>query len=201
MGVKRAIEKDDVSSPSKRARKEVPSSLKALHTLEGTIATHVDGTGPKYNYNQIGRLIERARTSEEAISLKSSVSTSLCFTFSRLLTTGKLRNINGAKEHEVLVTRWLNERFIEFGELLLDWVRCNRKNERLLILGLLMQLVKEEVNSMPDRGPLAWTNGLYAKLLRTLLIMKTERHLIKDFARDYIVPYQDIELFTLRFLW
>ena len=200
MGIKRAIETDDVSSPVKKARKEGPSSLKALQALEGTITTHVDATRPKYNYNQIGRLIEQARTSEESISLKSSAPTSLCFIFSRLLTAGKLRDVNGAEDYEFLVSRWLNERFVEFGELLLDWVRCDRKNERLLILGLLMQLTKEEVNSMLDRGSLAWANGLYAKLLKTLLMMKAERQLIRNFARDYVVPYQDIEIFTLQSL-
>ena len=201
VGVKRSLSggRNDTLHPSKKVKRE---SLRPGTQFKdsGSTTFEENTVGSPNNYNRISRLLDHIRASEVIDLAESQPAVSLCSIFSRLLSKGKLQSADGAGEHQLVITRWLNERFVEYSDLLLGEIRSVRDHRRTSVLDIIMLLAKEEINSSPRGRHFPHESGLFAKLLKTILGTRIERQWVIGFINEYLLPYRDIELFTLQLL-
>lgn len=138
------------------------------------------------HYNNIVTLISLAKESDDAAILAN---VALCRVYCRFLAAGNLNKNKDTTEAEALIVQWLRERLNEYVGVLLGLLGSEATEGAALML--LMRLVKEEVN---HRGHIAWSKGIFGRLINVLLAHGQSVH---EFEVTYFKPYADVRFYTL----
>lgn len=150
------------------------------------------------NYNDIAEL-QTIATNEDDSEAALQAYVSLCRIFGTLMAGGNLTKSNSNAESEIVIFQWLKDRYSEYQDALLDLQQQGTLRERKIALELSMRLTKEETTHLKHQGDFVWRSGIFAKAVRQIL----ERAPVEDetrseFARSYIVKYDDVRYWTTK---
>lgn len=152
------------------------------------------------HYNNIATLIQSAQSlekeGEDSEETATLAAVALCRVFSRLVATGDMARSKGMSESEVVILKWLKDRYREYTELLLGkYLKSNRAGAQSVALTLIMRLVKEESKAQEDYS---WKRGPLARVVETLLYLP-EHDLVRDeFAEKFCKPFDDVRMCTFQ---
>jgi U3 small nucleolar RNA-associated protein 19 len=147
------------------------------------------------HYNNIAKLITIATSLEESPDSAGTAIIALCRTFCRLFAAGNFQKSRGAPESEILVLKWLEGRYNDYTDLLLERIRLGSSNAQISAVTILMRLVKHEVNA---QGDAMWAKGLFCRLLKCLISHTPESEVsMNEFVQKHFLKYDDVRYFTI----
>jgi U3 small nucleolar RNA-associated protein 19 len=145
---------------------------------------------PKY-FNNISKLLDVAFPLDQDPQPLAILALSRVFI--RLSADGWFRPPKSKSDQTIVVRQWLADRLNQFTHSLLS--QPNGAPGASLSITVLMRLVQQLVSS----GSESWTDGLFAKLVKSLTESGAEEpHSI--FLRDYFVKYADVRFYTIDIL-
>ncbi|KAF4625556.1 hypothetical protein G7Y89_g12612 [Cudoniella acicularis] len=190
----RPVKRKRVSSekrPSKRARSESSDEdgQAQILLLENEIFES------KKNYNNIATLIKIFTADTEDADDSVVAAISLCRVFTRLIVAGDLVQKRGASEKEVVVVKWLKERYTEYKTALLDIL--GEEGISATALTLCMRLLKTEGESTRDSQEYQFPSTFLTGIVRSLIDPESDPNARKEFSEKYVEEYDDIRFYTL----
>lgn len=172
----------------KSSTESTGSTQAEILALEGSISES------RRNYNNIAKLlsIAWARKGNEETATLAVVA--LCRVFCRLQASGSLDRVKTASQSDIIITKWLNERKIEFTQLLGAIISSDEQEPKSTVLTLWMRLVKEEVNHKAT----AWKTGFFSRLMHILISHYEAAESSRDeFIQKYFTKFRDVQYHTL----
>jgi U3 small nucleolar RNA-associated protein 19 len=148
------------------------------------------------HYNNIVALIQQAQDEglEDEISILAAVA--LCRVFCRLLAAGDMVKSKGMPESEVVIVRWLKERYHDYCHMLFtQYLRSESGAKQSTGLSLIMRLIKEECRSQKD---FSWKSGLPSQLVQVLLTIHDGDALREEYIEKYFTKYDDVRYYALQ---
>jgi U3 small nucleolar RNA-associated protein 19 len=177
--------------PSKRARSE--SSEEDVQAQILLLETEIFES--KKNYNNITALIKLLRDDSEGADGSVVASISLCRVFTRLMVSGEMAKPHGATEKEVVVAKWLKERYSEYKAAIL--VLLAEESISLTALTLCMRLLKTEGQHFYNSKEYNFPTRFLVDIIRVLLRHGSDGSARKEFSEKYVKEYDDIRFYTL----
>ena len=179
----------------KRKREDVQGSVDAQSAfllLEEQILES------RRNYNKIVTLLEHAtkRDSHEEITQSTLASIALCRVFCKLIALGHLSSTRQAHKTETAIVQWLNERYMDYKEILLKFFSEDDANRQSTALALLMRLVKEDAEHLELSEESIWRKGTFARILKELIVSGNAAESRDEFVQSYTNKYDDIRFHT-----
>ncbi|KAI9728283.1 MAG: hypothetical protein M1834_007776 [Cirrosporium novae-zelandiae] len=150
------------------------------------------------NLNNVAHLVEKFRTSHSDTTIRNTAAVSLCRVFCRLIAAGSLTTAPQTEENEVIVTKWLQERYSEYTEELFQMLRNGDPSDSSTSLTLFMRLIKEEATHLPMSQSKLWdSDGLLSRLFIALLgLDDDESDTLAEFVQKYMMEYDDIRYYA-----
>ncbi|KAF1999460.1 CBF-domain-containing protein [Amniculicola lignicola CBS 123094] len=148
------------------------------------------------HYNNIATLLHSAKQYGTENERAVLAAVALCRVFSRLLAAGDMTKSKGMQESELVIIRWLKERYKEYQNLLLEqYLRSETAPTQSVGLTLLMRLVKEESQAQKDYH---WKQGPLYRIVETILYQPEEDSIRDEFAEKYFKEYADVRFYTFQ---
>lgn len=175
--------------PSKRARSESSEEDAQDHILllENEIFES------KKNYNNITTLIKILRSDGGDDSIIASVS--LCRVFTKLMAAGDMVKSKESTEKDVVVVRWLKERYSEYKATLLGLLE--EEDYASTALTLSMRLLKTEGQYLRNGQEYAFPTVFLTKIVQVLLQSGNAVNTRKEFSEKFVEEYDDVRFYTL----
>ncbi|KAF2739245.1 CBF-domain-containing protein [Polyplosphaeria fusca] len=147
------------------------------------------------HFNNIATLLQKARSKDPKDEAAVLSAVSLCRVFARLLSAGDMKKKKGAMpESELVIARWLKERYREYIELLLKhYLKSAEASRQSVALTLLMRIIKEESNAERDYN---WRHGPLPNLVETLLFLPESHAIRNEFGENYLKQHDDLRFAT-----
>jgi U3 small nucleolar RNA-associated protein 19 len=196
---KRTAENSSKKSSKSAKAKGIDQSDSESQTREDEILQlEYDISQSRKHYNNIAQLLGIANSLEDTKESAGIAAIALCRTFCRLFAAGSFEKSKGAPESEIMVVKWLEERYHEYVELLLGQIRDGSSVERTSAVTMVMRLVKHEVDS---QGESLWTKGTFSRLLRILATQSEDSEVpIGEFLQKFFLKYDDVRYYSLALL-
>lgn len=189
----RSIKRKRASSdkePSKRARSESSDddAQAQILLLENEIFES------KRNYNNIARLIKILGADTEDGDEPVVAAISLCRVFMRFMVSGELEKKKGSTDKDLVVIKWLRERYSEYKTALLALL----KEEGIgnTALELCMRLLKTEGEHLRNGQEYNFPTTFLAEIVQVLLDPESEESARKEFSEKFVEEYDDIRFYT-----
>ncbi|KAF9879750.1 hypothetical protein CkaCkLH20_02561 [Colletotrichum karsti] len=149
----------------------------------------------KKNYNNITKLIQIAKTSDDEPESATLASVALCRVFVRLLSAGALLKKKGMSEKESVVAQWLKDRYSEYKTLLIELL--GDEDLASTALTLAMRCLKAEAQHLNDREEYTFPQKFLQDILAGLLSSDSDDARV-EFVEKYLGGYDDIRFYTLK---
>ena len=152
------------------------------------------------NYNKIVTLLEHARKrdSQEEMTQSTLALIALCRVFCKLIALGHLSSTRQAQETETAIVQWLNERYMDYKEILLKLFSEDDASRQSTALALLMRLVQEDAEHLELSEESIWRKGTFARILKELILSGNAAESRDEFVQNYMNKYYDIRFHALR---
>lgn len=176
------------SKPIKRARSEdsEDDALAPILLLEHEIAES------KKNYNNIAKLIKILRSDGGDDSSLAAIS--LCRVFTRLMATGDMAKGKDSTEKDLVVLRWLKERYVEYKATLL--VLLGEDDADSTPLTLCMRLLKTEGTFIKNGSDYSFPTAFLAEIVQVLLQSESGSSVRREFSEKYVEENDDVRFYT-----
>lgn len=171
-------------------KESLEQSLEKVRRLEALISES------NKHLNHIRELLSLSHNSDDD-EIATCASIASCRTFCRLVTRGTFKIVNCDPAYST-VNGWLEERYAEYSEQLIEQLDSNKIATQRIAVTLLLRLVKVEAEQ--DKARLKLKGGLWIKLARCLIISEKADAARSIFVDEYIKGYQDIKLYFCRTL-
>ena len=150
-------------------------------------------------YNNIVTLLGRCRNVESDGTVEESAlaMVALCRTFCRLLALGNMSKVHQLAVNEVTIVQWLNTRYSEYKDILMDSLAHGNTESQGRALMLLMRLIKDEARHLKLSEDLIWRTGTFAKLVKSMVDSSSSEGVHHDFIHNFVNKYEDIRFHTL----
>jgi U3 small nucleolar RNA-associated protein 19 len=149
------------------------------------------------HYNNIATLTQFAGEHESQKDVAILAAVALCRVFARLLSTGDMVKSKGMPQSEAVIVQWLKERYREFQDLLLQYLRNGDASTQSAGLTLLMRLVKEESQNQKEYN---WKHGPLSRIVEAILFLPEDDPMRDEFAEKYFKSYDDIRFYTFQII-
>lgn len=152
----------------------------------------------RINYNKVVTLLSYAQNSEPQQDNRSSTLAfvALCRVFSKLIALGNLSKTRQTPENEAAIIQWLNERYTNFKDILLDVLCGTDISRQSTALTLLMRLVKVDAEHLNLSEKSIWRDSTFSSILEVLVRSKTAADSRDDFKCKYIEEFIDVRFHT-----
>jgi U3 small nucleolar RNA-associated protein 19 len=191
--VSRLTKRKRVSSDnksSKRARSE--SSDEDAQAQITLLADEIFES--KKNYNNIVKLINILRPDDEDYNESVAAAVSLCRVFMKFMISGELEKRNGITEKDLVVIKWLRERYTDYKTALLDLLAEDGIGNTAL--ELCMRLLKTEGEHVRNGQDYSFPTGFLTEIVQVLLKPGTDENARIEFSEKYVVENDDIRFYT-----
>ncbi|CAG8952330.1 hypothetical protein HYFRA_00001075 [Hymenoscyphus fraxineus] len=178
--------------PIKRARSE--SSDEEEDTQAQILLLENEIFESKKNYNNIAKLIKIFTSEKEDPDDSVVAAISLCRVFTKLLVAGDLESKAKASEKELIVAKWLRERYSEYKAALLDLL--GEEGISATALTLCMRLLKTDGETVRNNQDYQFPSTFLTGIVRTLLRPESEASTRKEFSEKFVEEYDDIRFYT-----
>lgn len=178
--------------PSKRARSESSEedAQAQILLLENEIFES------KKNYNNIAKLIKILRDDNEHGDNSVVAAISLCRVFTRLMVSGDMTKKQGTTEKELVVLKWLKERYSEYKSSLLLFF--GEEGVESTALTLCMRLLKTEGEHLRNGQDHSFPAAFLTEIVQALLKPEVDGSVRKEFGDKYVEEYDDIRFYTFQ---
>jgi U3 small nucleolar RNA-associated protein 19 len=177
--------------PSKRARSE---SIDEEDAQAQILLLEHEILESKKNYNNIARLLNILRTDTEDSDEPVVAAISLCRVFMRFMIAGELEKNKGSTDKDLVVIKWLRERYSEYKTALLDLL--GEEGIGNTALELCMRLLKTEGEHLRNGQDYNFPTTFLTEILQVLLKGQTEESARKEFSEKYVEENDDIRFYT-----
>lgn len=180
--------------PSKRARSESSEAdgQAQILLLENEIFE------AKKNYNNIAKLIKIFKDDKGDADNLVVAAISLCRVFVRLMASGDMVRRRGSTEKEVVVIKWLKERYTEYKSSLL--VLLNEEGLESTALTLCMRLLKSEGEHLLSGQEYNFPGSFLSEIVQILVGPESSEAARAEFGGKYVEEYDDIRYYTFKAL-
>ena len=177
--------------PSKRARSESSDedAQAQILLLEHEIFES------KKNYNNLAKLIKIIRADTDDADEPIIAAISLCRVFMRFTVAGELEKRIGITDKDLVVIKWLRERYTEYKGALLELL--GEEGVGNTALELCMRLLKTEGEHLRNGQDYNFPTAFLAEIVQVLLKPETEDSTRKEFSERYVEENDDIRFYTL----
>lgn len=152
------------------------------------------------HYNSIPDLVELAREPHGYAGRQQFAVVALCRIFCRLLAGGNMTTSGAGAESEAIIVRWLRERYTDYQAIVMNLLCTGDFERQSAALTLSMQLVKEEVSNLKLNEHRLWKSGMFADVVRTLVMTGPDDRTRERFIKDFVEEYDDIRFYTFMVL-
>jgi len=178
--------------PSKRARSE--SSEEDIQAQILLLENEIFEA--KKNYNNIAKLIKILRDDNEDADNSVVAAISLCRVFVRLMACGDMARKQGSSEKDVIVIKWLKERYSEYRSMLL--LLLGEEGLESTALTLCMRLLKSEGEHLLNGQDYNFPVPFLTEIVQVLLDPSSSEAVRAEFGGKYVEEYDDIRFYTFR---
>ncbi|KAL2037683.1 hypothetical protein N7G274_009628 [Stereocaulon virgatum] len=188
---KRKDEEPEIRKKSRRAPK-----AQERHLQEDILGLEQKILESRTNYNSIHNLLDYVRVEISADEKDVLAAVALCRVFCRLMAAGNLNKPQDKASNEVTIVQWLKGKLQEYEDELLRLLENEDTGRQSTALTLLMRLVKEEATHLDKSDEAVWRDGLFQRLLRTMVKDGVAEDTRKDLIEKYVEEYDDIRYYT-----
>ena len=147
------------------------------------------------NYNNIRPLLAAAIRVDEDGDIAVVAGVALCRVFIRLLSTGVFSYQKALSDRHNVVVKWLNERFIDYRNVLYKLVA--RPWTSVAGVTLSMRILKAEAQYLVNKEPYNFPENFFTNVLNNLFHGGSEESR-RVFREEYSDKYDDVRFYTLK---
>lgn len=148
------------------------------------------------NYNNIHTLLQYLQEKVGALDEDIVAAVTLCRVFCRLMAGGNLSKLREGSGNEATIVQWLRERLQDYEQGLLRLLRNGGNGKQSTALTVVMRLVKEKALHLNQSEDAFWQNGLFGKLVQTLIEENVAEETRTEFVEKYVEKYDDVRYYT-----
>lgn len=178
--------------PSKRARSE--SSEEDVQAQILLLESEIFEA--KKNYNNVSKLIKILRDENEDTENSAVAAISLCRVFVRLIAAGDMVRRQTSTEKDVIVIRWLKERYSEYKHSLL--LLLDEESLESTALTLCMRLLKSEGEHLLNGQEYNFPTSFLSQIVQVILGPDSSEAIRAEFGMKYVEEYDDIRFYTFK---
>ena len=178
--------------PAKRARSESSEedAQAQIFLLENEIFES------KKNYNNVAKLIKLLQSDGDDTGSFIVAAVSLCRVFMRLMVSGDMIKKQGCTEKDIIVVKWLKERYSEYKSALL--LLLGEGGFSSTALTLCMRLLKTEGEHLRNGQEYSFPVAFLTDIVQALLRPGSDKQCRKEFGDKYVEEYDDIRYHTFK---
>lgn len=185
--------------PSKRSSPESESGSNGSEVEQILqLETEIFESESKKNYNNIARLIRILKDDTEEPEKLVVVAIALCRVFTRLMVQGDLVKTKQSTEKDVVVIRWLKERYSEYKAFILRLL--GEEGVNIVALNLCMRLLKQEGQYLQNGQDYNFPVTFLTQIVQVLLDPESDGTARKEFGETYAEDNDDIRFYTFEAL-
>jgi len=147
----------------------------------------------KANYNNITKLVKILQGVKDDGDTSIVSAISLCRVFTRLMVSGELTKKPTGSEKEVVLVRWLRERYMEYKAALL--ILLGEEGVESTALTLCMRLLKTEGEHLYGEN-YNFPVPFLMDIIRVLLETENDGSTRLEFSQKFVEEYDDIRFYT-----
>jgi U3 small nucleolar RNA-associated protein 19 len=196
---KRKDEEPGLSKKRRRAPKAQEADLQ-----EDILGLEQKILESRTNYNSIHTLLDYIRVEASAGDKDVLAAVALCRVFCRLMAAGNLNKPQDKASNEATIVQWLKGKLQEYEDELLKLLENEDTGRQSTALTLLMRLFKEEATHLGKSDDAIWRDGLFERLLRTMVNDGVAEDTRASFVEKYVEEYDDVRYYTfarLAYVW
>jgi U3 small nucleolar RNA-associated protein 19 len=144
------------------------------------------------NYNNVAKLIKILNTKDGDDSVVAAIS--LCRVFMRFMISGELEKKKGSTEKDLVVIKWLGERYSEYKTALLTLL--GEESIGNTALELCMRLLRTEGERLRNGQDYNFPTVFLTQIVQVLLKPETKENARKEFSEKFVEEYDDIRFYT-----
>lgn len=150
------------------------------------------------NYNKIVTLLSHCwnQDPQKEDEENTLAVVALCRIFCRLMALGSLSKDQDTSGNEATVVQWLNDRFNDYKDILLETLSQGDVTKQSTALTLLMRLFKEEATRLKKSDEAVWQTGTFAKALKFVMDGESSADVRNEFVQQYVEEYDDVRFYT-----
>lgn len=197
---KKRKSKDAPSESSKRRRVASKESSEESDLQDDILSLEEKILESRSHYNSIHTLLDYVRSSDHGDEKDVLAAVALCRVFCRLMAGGSLNRHREKASNENTIAQWLGERLQDYENELLTMLKKPDIGRQSTVLTLLMRLVKEEAAHLDNPKESIWRDGVFGKLVHTLVEDEAVEETRAEFVKKYIKKYDDVRYYTFALL-
>jgi U3 small nucleolar RNA-associated protein 19 len=148
----------------------------------------------KKNYNNIVTLIDILKNQEDDVEDAVVAAVSLCRVFLRLLAMGKLVKKKDLAEKDLVVVRWLRDRFSDYKEALLPLLRVDEA--ALTALTLAMRVLKAEAQHLDEKVEYTFPRTFLTAIVSWMVEPTVDDTVRGEILEKFVQEYDDVRFYT-----
>lgn len=171
-----------------------PETRTEIQTLEKSILSS------RRHYNKISTLLGYTRDQQAKCNKDILAAVALGRIFIHFLAAGNMTVPTGAPESEIMVVKWLIEKYKDYKVELLGLTASPFPDKSLAAVTIIMQLIREDASQRKITDETPWRNGLFAQLLNLLVSAADLGDVRAKFIDEYLKKYDDVRYFSFSLL-
>lgn len=165
-----------------------------IQTLEKSILSS------RRHYNKISILLSFACDQQAKCHKDILAAVALGRIFTQFFASGNMSAPAGAPKSEIMVTKWLIQKFENYKIELLRLMTSPYPDKSLTALTIIMQLIREDASQRKFTDETPWRKGLFPQLLNLLVSAANIEDVRGKFIDEYLKIYDDVRYFSFCFL-
>lgn len=193
---KKRKRKDETFRISKKSRTVTVDSPREVDFQDQALQLEEKIFQSRTNYNNIHTLLQYLQEKVGALDEDIVAAVTLCRVFCRLMAGGNLSKLREGSGNEATIVQWLRERLQDYEQGLLRLLRNGGTGKQSTALTVVMRLVKEKALHLNQSEDAVWQNGLFGKLVQTLIEENVAEETRTEFVEKYVEKYDDVRYYT-----
>lgn len=161
-----------------------------IRTLEKCISSS------RRHYNKISVLLGIARDQQAKCQQDILAAVALGRIFTQLFASGNMSAPTGAPKSEIMVMKWLVQKYEDYKIELLRLTNSPYPDKSLTALTIIMQLIRDDASQRKITDETSWRKGLFPQLLNLLISAENIEDLRANFISEYLKVYDDVRYFS-----
>ncbi len=193
---KKRKRKDEAPYASKKSRMVVVDSPLKVDFQDQALQLEKEILESRTHYNSIHTLLKHLQENDGAENENIVAAVALCRVFCRLMAGGNLSKFPKSSGNEATILQWLRERLQDYEQGLLRMLANKNVANQRTALTVVVRIVREKALHLNLSEDAVWQNGLFGKLVQTLIEEEIAEETRAEFVEKYVERYDDIRYYT-----
>ena len=193
---KKRKRKDEAPHASKKSRMVVVDSPLKVDFQDQALQLEKEILESRTHYNSIHTLLKYLQENDGAENENIVAAVALCRVFCRLMAGGNLSKFPKSSGNEATIVQWLRERLQDYEQGLLRMLADKNIAKQRTALTVVVRIVREKALHLNLSEDAVWQNGLFGKLVHTLIEEEIAEETRAEFVEKYVERYNDVRYYT-----